>query len=168
MEPKRGKSGSGASIPTLEPLAHDVQEELVGKVLGGRYKVQGVLGRGGMGIVYRCRDSVTGVVYAMKSLPPEIARSSEELEVLRRNFRLVGALAHRNIAAMRNIEVCDGRAYLLMDCVDGTSLRIWACNHAGRDGALPLPTVLPVVRQIAEALDYAHGEGVRGRMWCPP
>lgn len=87
----------------------------IGDRIIGRYEVREILGQGGMGIVYKCFDTVTMIDIALKTLPPEVERSHEEMEEIKANFRLMGKLAHPNIAAMRTIEEKGGRCFLVMD-----------------------------------------------------
>ena len=133
----------------------------VGDLILGRYKVLSELGQGGMGVVYRCFDETAGIEIALKSLPPELSHNALEMNDVRENFRLVSRLVHQNIAIYRNLErdAATGNCYLIMECVSGEDLRIWIRRKRG-EGSLTLKTVLPVIRQIASALDYAHEEKV--------
>jgi formylglycine-generating enzyme required for sulfatase activity len=136
-----------------------------GEEILGRYVVEGELGQGGMGVVYACRDKVGGVRVAVKALPPELSHNSVEMEEVRENFELVVGLRHPNIAGVRTLEK-DGRGeyFLVMDVAEGVSLRKWLrekCRETkdGRRG-IPLEEAVEVLRQVAAALDYAHGERV--------
>ncbi len=129
------------------------------KIVQGRYEVRAILGQGGMGIVYHCFDSVTKTDVALKTLPLEVERNRGEMEEIKANFRMVGKLTHPNIAAMRTIEEENGRYFLVMDYVNGVNLKTWARTRRA-DGTLSVADVASVVRQVAAALDYAHGEGV--------
>lgn len=131
-----------------------------GETILGRYVVERELGEGGMGVVYECLDTVGGVKVAVKSLPPEVGRNRDEMEEVRENFRLVYKLSHPNIAGVRVLEK-DGRGeyHLVMELAEGESLRRW--SRQKRKGAgVPLEDAVPVLRQVASALDYAHSEKV--------
>ena len=132
---------------------------LVGDSIADRYQVREILGQGGMGIVYRCFDTVAQIDVALKTLPPELERSREEMEEIKANFRLVGKLSHPNIAVMRTIEEFNGRCFLVMDYVNGVNLRSWARSRR-EAGGLTVAEVVAVVKQIASALDYAHAEKI--------
>ncbi len=125
----------------------------------GRYKVIELLGHGGMGVVYRCMDTVGNVEVAVKALPPEVSHSTAEMEEVRDNYNLVSKLVHKNIAVYKTLEMdtSTGDYYLIMEYVGGENLRHWM-KHVRKDGKVLLETALPVLRQIAEALDYAHGQ----------
>ena len=138
-----------------------------GEEILGRYVVERELGHGGMGVVYGCFDKVGGVRVAVKCLPPELGRNSVEMEEVRENFRLVVGLRHSNIAGVRTLERdARGKYYLVMDVAKGVSLRRWLRRKAGERGpgtgdrGIPLEEAIPVLRQVASALDYAHGEKV--------
>ena len=135
-----------------------------GDVLLGRYEVLSELGQGGMGVVYHCLDKTGRVEVAVKALPPELSHSASEMEEVRENYGLVSALVHQNIAACRTLEAdpASGDYYLVMEYVDGESLKQWA-RRKRKDGSLTLESVLPVLQQIADALDYAHGQKIMHR-----
>ena len=131
-----------------------------GETILGRYVVERELGEGGMGVVYECLDTVGGVKVAVKSLPPEVGRDRDEMEEVRENFRLVYKLSHPNIAGVRVLEKDEmGEYHLVMELAEGESLRRW--SRQKRKGAgVPLEEAIPVLRQVAAALDYAHSEKV--------
>ncbi len=140
----------------------------IGDVVLGRYRVTGELGQGGMGVVYRCFDETAGIDVALKALPHVVARDSGEMEEVRENFRLVAGLVHQNIASVKTLErdPATGDVFLIMECVDGINLRQWrkreGCASADgqRVGGVVLERVLPVLRQAAAALDFAHGQKI--------
>ncbi|MFZ4395150.1 MAG: serine/threonine protein kinase [Kiritimatiellia bacterium] len=136
-----------------------------GDRLLGRYCILGELGQGGMGIVFRCFDETSGIEVALKALPPELSRDSAEMEEIRDNFRLVESLHHPNIAAIKTLErdAETGDYYLVMEYVEGVSLRQWRKRQAALSSITPccsLEVVVPVLRQIADALDYAHARRI--------
>ena len=144
-----------------------------GDVILGQYEVLGELGQGGMGVVYRCFDRVGRIEVAVKSLPPELAHDAVEMEEVRRNFSLVASLVHQNIAAYRTLaeDKATGECYLVMEYVQGETLKSHLCKHGGK---LSLEETLPILRQVADALDFAHAKKVMHRdikpgniMLCP-
>ncbi len=140
-----------------------------GDVLCGRYKILGELGQGGMGLVFRCLDEVGGIEVAVKMLPPEVSHDTGEMEEVRENFQMVEKLHHPNICAIKTLERDErtGDYLLVMERVEGVNLRQWRKGRARSPnapgvglGQAALPEVIPVLRQIAAALDYAHGAKV--------
>ncbi|MEI7899124.1 MAG: bifunctional serine/threonine-protein kinase/formylglycine-generating enzyme family protein [bacterium] len=133
-----------------------------GEVLLGRYRVEGELGQGGMGVVYRCHDEVAGLDVALKALPPEVGHNSGEMEEVRENFRLVSKLHHPNIANVNTLEKdpVTGDYYLVMECVDGYDVRQWVRRRREEGRPLTLDEVTIIAYRIAEALDFAHEQGV--------
>lgn len=131
-----------------------------GDTLAGRYKILGELGQGGMGLVFRCLDEVGGIEVAVKMLPPEVSHDSGEMEEVRENFQLVSRLAHPNIATVRTLERDPGTGefYLVMELAEGSNLRHW--RKKGPGGRRPLAEALPLLRQVASALDHAHSRKV--------
>lgn len=134
-----------------------------GDLILKRYEVLEELGQGGMGVVYRCLDRVSGTEVAVKALPPELSHSVESMEDIRDNFQLVHSLIHQNIAACLTLDKDDrGDYYLVMEMVHGRSLALWI-RRRRREGALSLEAVLPILRQVALALDFAHRKHVMHR-----
>ena len=140
-----------------------VRAPQAGILLANRYLVIAELGQGGMGVVYRCLDKTGGVEVALKALPPELARDTGEMEEVRENFQLVYGLVHTNIAAVRTLERFNGDCYLVMELVQGEDLRHWMRSHRTEDGGVPLEEALPILRQVADALDFAHARRVMHR-----
>jgi len=132
-----------------------------GDLILGRYSVLSELGQGGMGVVYKCFDEIAGIVIALKALPPELSHNTMEMEEVKENFQLVSRLVHQNIAISKNLERDNstGNYYLIMECVEGEDLRHWI-KWKRSENALTVETILPVIRQVAEALDYAHEQRI--------
>ncbi len=127
---------------------------MIGKSIGP-YEVIGSLGRGGMGEVYRARDSRLGRDVALKILPPEFAGDAERLARFQREARMLAALQHQNIAAIYGLEELDGHPVLVMELADGDDLSV---RLGG--GALPVDEVQKIAAQLAAGLEYAHEQGV--------
>ncbi|MBO5694798.1 MAG: protein kinase, partial [Lentisphaeria bacterium] len=132
-----------------------------GDLILGRYKVLAELGKGGMGIVYKCEDQTSHVCYAVKTLAPELTDSKWEMEEILYNFQLVQKLHHPNIANYNALELDPqtNRYFLVMEYVEGEDLRYWLRSRR-REGADLQQVIPPVVRQIAQALDYAHSQKI--------
>lgn len=137
---------------------------MVGNLVVNRYKVLAELGRGGMGIVYKCFDETAGIEVALKALPPELTHSHAEMEHIKENFRLVANLIHQNIAISKNLEYdsATGHYYLIMEYCEGENLQYWIMQKR-KTRSLTLNNLLPILQQIAEALDYAHSEKIMHR-----
>jgi eukaryotic-like serine/threonine-protein kinase len=121
----------------------------------GAYEVGALLGAGGMGEVYRARDTKLGREVAFKVLPAAFIRDDERLARLRREARLLAALNHPHIAAIHELEEAEGIVGLALELVEGPTL-------AERLAARPLPIseALTIARQIADALEAAHEKGI--------
>ncbi len=129
----------------------------------GSYEILSSLGAGGMGEVYRARDTKLNRDVAIKVLLPAVANDPDRLARFSREAQVLASLNHPNIAQIFGLERQEGRdgqdtgatAFIVMELVDGEELaqRI-AC------GSLPLDEALPIARQIAEALEAAHEQGI--------
>ncbi|MFH0909595.1 MAG: protein kinase [bacterium] len=131
-----------------------------GDVLAGRYKILSELGQGGMGLVYRCLDEVGGIEVAVKMLPPEVSRDTGEMEEIRENFQIVEKLHHPNIVAVKTLErdAQSGEYLLVMEFAQGINLRQW--RKKGEGGKRTTEETLPVLTQVAAALDFAHSRKI--------
>ncbi|MBR4675575.1 MAG: protein kinase [Victivallales bacterium] len=135
-----------------------------GRLLLGKYQILEKLGQGGMGAVYRCLDVLSDVEVAVKTIPVELVRSHADMEELRANFQLTATLIHQNIAACLNLEEdkATGSYYMVMELVEGKELRQWLRERRNSSG-LSLGETIPILRQVASALDYAHAMGIMHR-----
>jgi Tol biopolymer transport system component len=121
----------------------------------GPYEIVAPLGAGGMGEVYRARDTRLGREVALKVLPPLFARDSERMARFEREARLLASLHHPHIATLFGVEDSGEIFALAMELVEGPTLA-----ERIAPGAMPLDEVLRIGRQIAEALEAAHERGV--------
>src|SRR5262249_3844022 len=121
----------------------------------GPYEVLAPLGAGGMGEVWRARDTRLGRDVAIKTLPAELAREPELLKRLQREARLLASLHHPGITTIFGLEEIEGQGYLVLECVEGPTLA-----ERLEEGPLPLKEALEVCRQIAAAMEAAHESGV--------
>ena len=121
----------------------------------GPYEIVGLLGAGGMGEVYRARDTKLNREVAIKVLLAAVASDAERLARFSREAQLIASINHPNIAQIYGLEDADGVRALVLELVEGPTLadRI-AC------GALPIEEALPIAKQIAEALEAAHDLGI--------
>ena len=126
----------------------------IGKQLGA-YKIVGPLGAGGMGEVYRARDTKLGREVALKVLPDVMARDPQRVARFAREAKLLAALNHPNIAGIYDFGEADGTHFLVMELVEGVAL-----NDRFNRGAMSVEEALPIFSQIAEALENAHEQGI--------
>jgi serine/threonine protein kinase len=121
----------------------------------GVYEVQDLLGSGGMGDVYRARDTTLGREVALKLLRPLVSADTARLARFAREARLLAALNHPHIGAIYGFEPDGDRPALVLELVEGQTLA-----DRVRRGPLPLPDALSIARQIADALHAAHSAGI--------
>ncbi len=121
----------------------------------GPYEILAPLGAGGMGEVYRARDTRLDRTVAIKILPNHLADRAELRERFEREARTIASLNHPNICTLHDIGQQDGTDYLVMECLEGETLA-----QKLTKGPLPLEQVLQYSIQIADALDKAHRKGV--------
>ncbi len=122
----------------------------------GRYEIVGELGRGGMGIVYKARDTVLDRVVAFKVLPDALRENPQALKNFLREAKSAAQLNHPNIVTVYDAGEQDGRAYIAMEYVDGTTLK----EIVKRRGAIAPSGVANVLAQMCEALAYAHDKKI--------
>jgi serine/threonine protein kinase len=121
----------------------------------GVYEITGTLGAGGMGEVYRAKDTKLGREVAIKTLPSALANDADRLARFEREAKLLAALNHAHIAAVYGLDIHEGTHFLAMELVEGETL-----EKRLKGGALSVEDALRLALQIAEALEAAHGKGV--------
>jgi Tol biopolymer transport system component len=121
----------------------------------GPYEVQSALGAGGMGEVYRARDTKLDRAVAIKILPEAFAADTERIARFDREAKTLASLNHLNIAHIHGLEEFDGVRALVMELVEGEDL----AQRIAR-GAIPVAEALPIAKQVADALEAAHEQGI--------
>jgi len=121
----------------------------------GPYEIRSLLGAGGMGEVYRARDTKLGREVALKVLPEALAKNAERMARFQREAQVLASLNHPNIASIYGLEDSGGLRALVMELVEGPTLA-----DRLKQAAIPLEEALPIARQIAEALESAHDKNI--------
>ena len=121
----------------------------------GPFEVVGLIGAGGMGEVYRARDTRLDRMVALKVLPPEFASDPTLRARFEREAHAISALQHPHICTLHDVGEANGQAYLVMEHINGDTLA-----DRLKKGPLPLPQALEMATQVAEALAAAHKQGI--------
>ena len=123
--------------------------------LAGRFEIERELGHGGMATVYLARDAKHGRLVALKVLRPELA-AAIGVDRFLREIQIAARLGHPHIVPLHDSGEVDGRPYYVMPYVEGESLR----QRLDREGPLPLDEAVRLTREVADALAYAHQQGI--------
>ena len=145
--------------PPAVLASYRLSAALPGGMLGrsfGVYRLDALLGAGGMGEVYRARDTRLDRDVAIKILPVAFTANTDRLARFEREARTLAALNHPNICAIHGVEEASGVKFLILEFVNGETLSSRIANQAG----LPLGEALAIARQIADALEIAHERGI--------
>jgi serine/threonine-protein kinase len=134
-----------------------------GTILGGRYRIVGRLGRGGMGEVFRADDLKLGQPVALKFLPPEVDRDPARLTQLHTEVRMARQVSHPNVCRVYDIDEVEGHTFLSMEYVDGEDL----ATLLKRIGRFSEERGLEIARQMCAGLAAAHERGVVHRDFKP-
>jgi len=129
---------------------------LIGQVLDGRYKIEDVLGQGGMGMVFRATQTSVHRPVAVKTLNPSLAAAPQFFERFRREAEIASRLHHPNVITIYDFgRAQDGTCYYVMELLEGESLR----ELVKRDGPMTLRRAVDVIEQACRGLAHAHEQG---------
>ena len=152
--PPVGQKGSRASLPgSFEP----------GMDFGPRFRLEKLLGAGGMGKVYKALDKVLSRTVALKILQPELVTDPTVTQRFKQELLLASKISHKNILRIHDFNEFEGTNYITMAFIEGRDLN----QLLKEEGPLSLERTLKIVRQLCEALDAAHAEGVVHRDFKP-
>src|SRR5439155_25440776 len=141
--------GGGARTPASRRLAP-------GSIIAGRYRLIALLGRGGMGEVYRADDLTLDQPVALKFLPAGVTHDGARLAQFHNELRIARQVSHKNVCRLYDLGEADGRQFLTMEYVDGEDL----ASLLRRIGRLPPDKALEIARQLCAGLAAAHERGV--------
>jgi serine/threonine protein kinase/Flp pilus assembly protein TadD len=147
---KAAKAEALARLGVIEP----------GMVLAGRYRIERLLGQGGVGEVFLATDLEFQKPFALKFLPPEMARDDDALADLRHEMEVAMELTHENILRLYHLESVGGYRFLQMEYVDGPTLAQALSAKRREQQSFSVDDLLPVLEQICEGLDYIHSKKV--------
>ncbi len=158
-----GLSGDSATRTSVSPpssAAGNGDERYVpGTLIGGRYRITGLLGRGGMGEVYRADDLKLGQTVALKFLPARLATNPHRLEMLLNEVRVARQISHPAVCRVYDVGESDGHHFISMEYIDGEDLS----SLLRRIGRLPEDKALQMTRELSAGLAAAHAQGVLHR-----
>src|SRR3989449_8554373 len=121
----------------------------------GSYEITSLLGKGGIGEVYRARDTKLKRDVAIKTLPDEVSRDPERVSRFQREAEVLASLNQPNIAAIYDLQEANGSRYLVLELIEGETL----ADRIAR-GPIPVEEALDIAKNICEALEVAHEKGI--------
>ena len=148
-----------ATAPGTTAPASTQTELANGQLFAGRYRIESILGRGGMGIVYKATDTQLDETVAIKTLPGDVmTRSPEDLERFKREIRLARKITHRNVLRTYDYGEADGVYFISMEFVRGYTLSELMDEAPNRQ--MPARAAVGITRQICRGLQAAHEQGI--------
>src|SRR5580692_8415535 len=155
----RPPSSSSSRPPSSADYLINEGRFLPGRLIAGRYRIIALLGKGGMGEVYRADDLTLGQQVAVKFLPDEAASDEGLLERFRNEVRMARRVSHPNVCRVYDVGEVDGQTFFTMEYVDGEDL----ASLLRRIGRLPPDKALDIARHLCAGLAAAHTKGVLHR-----
>jgi serine/threonine protein kinase len=153
---ERGGRRPAAGSPQQPAEPEFDPESMVGRVVGGRYRLESVLGQGAMGAVYRSVQVTLAKPYAIKVLLPSLARDAQLVARFQQEARIAAAIRHPGLVEVFDFGVEDGIAYFVMELLQGRTLS----EYVGSGDALPAKEAVRIVADVADAVAVAHDRGV--------
>jgi serine/threonine-protein kinase len=151
-----GARSAGEGAPVVDRRLTDSNQAWLGKVVDGRYRVLEVIGRGGMGVVYRVEHLRMGKIAAMKVLHRDLAQDPDVIGRFEREAAVISKLHHPHTVQVFDFGTAQGALYLIMEYVRGRDL----ARIIERDGPMPWARAAPLLAQICGALSEAHEAGI--------
>src|SRR5258705_7622485 len=148
---------AAARLPSSSPF--DQGRFLPGTVLAGRYRIFGLLGKGGMGEVYRADDLKLGQAVALKFLPETVEKDPSRLSRFLNEVKIARQISHPSVCRVYDVAEVDGHHFLSMEYVDGEDL----ASLLRRIGRLPKDKAVQIARQLCAGLSAAHEQGILHR-----
>ena len=161
--PRSARPPSASRLPGLSASLLDEGRFLPGHLVAGRYRIVALLGKGGMGEVYRADDLTLGQPVALKFLPDQAVRDEGLLERFRNEVRIARRISHPNVCRVYDVGEVDNHSFFTMEYVDGEDL----ASLLRRIGRLPQDKALDIARQLCAGLSAAHVKGVLHRDMKP-
>ena len=147
--PLSSANQSAAAVSGVQPFSS-------GSFFGPRYKIESLLGEGGMGKVYKAEDGELRRTVALKLVRPELASDPNSMDRLKQEILLASKVSHKNILRIHDLGDVGGLKFISMAYVDGRDLH----QIIAAEGKLPIPRAIRITRQLCLALEAAHAEGV--------
>ena len=152
----RGTSAWSVAVTAPPDAPYPQGEELVGTLLAERYEILELLGQGGMGAVYKARDTELGRLVALKLIRPDLASNPEILLRFKQELILAREVTHRNVIRIFDLGQAKGFKFITMEFVEGRDLRAVLRER----GKLPPDETVRIIAQVCRALESAHAAGV--------
>ncbi|MGB9335999.1 MAG: protein kinase [Candidatus Acidiferrales bacterium] len=154
-----GERAEPAKVEARAGTLTPIERGLTGKKVS-HYRVLEILGGGGMGVVYKAEDLRLGRRVALKFLPEELANDPAALRRFEREARAASALSHPNICTIYEVEEHERNPFIVMEYLEGETLREVIARQAQRKAALEVEKLLELAIQVSDGLDAAHGRGI--------
>lgn len=131
-----------------------------GTVFSKRYTIEDIIGRGGMGVVYKAKDTLVEDTIALKLIRPERLKGATAISRLISEGTVARNIRHPNVVAVYDVGTLDGQAFISMEYIDGDSLRVWHRKKGGPKANIPFRVAARIMVEILDGLTAAHEAGI--------